>query len=108
MNRQDPVEKDRKQYAMNMALAVVTGLVGLITSVIVLASVFLGLWLDNHFQTRPMITIILVVASIPVSVFSMLIVVRKAVSRIKVQTPTKKEIPANSKEESDFGKSEYS
>lgn len=53
------------------------------TFVIVLLVIFLGLWLDTQFQTRPFITLALVLASIPVSIILMLFLVRKGVDRIK-------------------------
>ncbi|NPV75837.1 MAG: AtpZ/AtpI family protein [Anaerolineae bacterium] len=83
MIRKEPEKPDRKTSVVNVTLAIVAGQVGFLTLVIVLAAVLGGLWLDNRFQTRPIITLILLIASIPISVFSMLAVVRGAVARIK-------------------------
>ncbi len=83
MSRQGKPE--RKQSVVNLTLAVVAGQVGFLTLAIVLGAVLGGLWLDNHFGTRPIITLLLVVISIPVSVLVMLAVVRSAVARIKAQ-----------------------
>jgi F0F1-type ATP synthase assembly protein I len=86
-----PGEPDRKQQVINLTLAGVTGLVGCLTLIIVLGAVFIGLWLDGIFQSRPWFTIGLVVASIPISIIMMVIVARLAVSKIKTegQNPTK-------------------
>ena len=86
-----PEKPDRKQRVINLTLAGVAGQVGCLTLVIVLGAVFIGLWLDGIFQTRPWFTIGLVVASIPISVIMMVIVARLAVSKIKTegQNPTK-------------------
>ncbi len=78
-------EPERKQSFINLTLAIVAGQVGFLTLVIVLGAVLGGLWLDSRFGTRPVITLLLVVISIPVSVLVMLAVVRSAVSRIKAR-----------------------
>ena len=78
---------DRKQQLINLTLAGVVGQVGCLTLVIVIGAVLGGLWLDAHFNTRPILTIVLLVASIPVSVIVMLMIVRKATSFIKAVPP---------------------
>ncbi|UCH60094.1 MAG: AtpZ/AtpI family protein [Anaerolineales bacterium] len=52
------------------------------TLIIVLAALFGGLWLDRYFETRPMFTIGLMVASVPVTLVMMFWVVRTATSKI--------------------------
>jgi F0F1-type ATP synthase assembly protein I len=64
-------------------LIVLVGQVGCITLVIILASVFGGLWLDKTFDTKPVFTLALLFAGIPVSVFVMLLVARKTLARLK-------------------------
>lgn len=64
-------------------LIVMVGQVGCLTLVIILASVFGGLWLDNVFGTKPVITLALLFAGIPVSVIVMLSVARKTLARLK-------------------------
>jgi F0F1-type ATP synthase assembly protein I len=59
------------------------GQVGCLTLVIILASVFGGLWLDNTFGTKPIFTLVLLFAGIPVSVLVMLTVARKTLARLK-------------------------
>lgn len=90
----------RKQYIFNMTLAVMAGQVGCLTMIIVLSAVFLGLWLDARFQTRPTMTIILVLASVPISVIVMIIIARAAVKRLKVQV---EKINSNPQEGSNLG-----
>jgi hypothetical protein len=80
-------DQSRKRYWLNLTLTSVAAQVGCLTLVIVLLAVFGGLWLDARFQSRPIITIVLLVASIPVSLIIMLFVVRQATSRIKVSSP---------------------
>ena len=66
-----------------MTLAVLAGQVGCLTLLIVLIALFAGLWLDARFDTKPMYTLVLILASIPISVGVMLIVARAAISKIK-------------------------
>jgi len=68
---------------LNTLLIVLIGQVGCITLVIILASVFGGLWLDKTFGTKPVFTLALLFAGIPVSVFVMLAVARKTLTRLK-------------------------
>lgn len=70
---------------LNTLLVVLIGQVGCLTLVIILASVFGGLWLDKTFGTKPIFTLVLLFAGIPVSVFVMLTVARKTLARLKDQ-----------------------
>lgn len=64
-------------------LIVMIGQVGCLTLLIIMASVFGGLWLDKVFDTKPVITLALLFAGIPVSVIVMLTVARRTLSRLK-------------------------
>ena len=68
---------------LSTLLVVLVGQVGCLTLVIILASVFGGLWLDKTFGTKPVFTMVLLLAGIPVSVFVMLTVARKTLARLK-------------------------
>jgi len=85
------VPTDKKRRWLNLTLAGIAGQVGCLTLVIILAAVFGGLWLDARFQTRPMITLILVIASIPISLVLMFLVVRGATAKIKENLQNPKE-----------------
>lgn len=87
MSQTPEPQRDRKQYWLNLTLAGVAGQVGCLTLVIILVAVFGGLWLDARFQTRPVFTIVLLIASIPVSLAVMFYVVRLATSKIKAGPP---------------------
>lgn len=93
-------EKNRAQYVFNLTLAAVAGQVGCLTLFIVLAALFGGLWLDNQFGTRPIITVVLMVASVPVTLVLMFWVVRKATARISPSKPK----PNNVQEETKSGR----
>ncbi len=68
---------------LNTLLIVLIGQVGCLTLVIILASVFGGLWLDKTFGTKPVFTLALLFAGIPVSVLVMLTVARRTLTRLK-------------------------
>jgi F0F1-type ATP synthase assembly protein I len=68
---------------LNTLLVVMIGQVGCLTLVIILASVFGGLWLDKTFGTKPIFTLVLLFAGIPVSVLVMLTVSRRTLARLK-------------------------
>jgi MFS-type transporter involved in bile tolerance (Atg22 family) len=77
---------ERKRNWRNLALAGVVGQVGCLTLVIVLGAVLGGLWLDARFQ----MTMILVIASIPISLALMFALVRAATARIQANLQNQK------------------
>jgi F0F1-type ATP synthase assembly protein I len=70
---------------LNTLLIVMIGQVGCLTLVIILASVFGGMWLDKTFNTKPVFTLALLFAGIPLSVLVMLSVARRTLARLKDQ-----------------------
>ena len=68
---------------LSTLLIVMVGQVGCLTLIIILASVFGGLWLDKTFNTKPVFTLALLFAGIPVSVIVMLVVARKTLARLQ-------------------------
>jgi F0F1-type ATP synthase assembly protein I len=83
-------------------LIVLIGQVGCLTLVIILASVFGGLWLDRVFDTKPVFTLALLFAGIPVSVLVMLLVARRTLARLQENVEKESD---NSSQEADFGTS---
>ncbi len=81
----DPSSKNPWLLAFNMKTLTVGGEVGCLTLIIVLAAVFGGLWLDNLFNTKPMITVVLVLASAPVSLVLTFWIAMRAVKNINSQ-----------------------
>ena len=83
-------DSKKKQDRFNLLIAAVTGQVGCLTLVIVIAAVLGGLALDSKLGTKPWFTIGLIVVSIPVSLALMFFVVRKTVAKIKTSGPQQK------------------
>ena len=67
--------------AINTILGVMVQ-VGAASLLIVLLSVFGGLWLDNQFGTKPIFTAILVLAGIPITIVVMYRIARRSIARI--------------------------
>jgi F0F1-type ATP synthase assembly protein I len=81
---------------LNTLLIVMVGQVGCLTLIIILASVFAGLWLDNMFGTKPVITLVLLFAGIPISVLVMLFVARRTLARLKAEAEKEKNTESSS------------
>jgi F0F1-type ATP synthase assembly protein I len=90
MGKSDDQGKDRLQHAYNLTLASVTGLVGCLTLVIIIAALLLGLWLDGYFNSKPLFTLILIIGSVPLTLVLMFMVVNSATKRMKIESPEKK------------------
>jgi F0F1-type ATP synthase assembly protein I len=80
--------KDHTQYTLNLALAGVVSQVGCLTTIIVIVALFIGLLIDSRLDTRPTFTILLVVLSVPFTLFAMFWVVRNITSRMKTVADT--------------------
>ncbi len=99
MNLPNSGRENQKQRTLNVIIAVLAAQVGCITLAIVLGALFGGLWLDNHFGTKPTYTITLLLISIPVSVFLMLLIARKTIAKIRADASK----PKNLEERNDIG-----
>ena len=77
----DSSEQKTALSKFNLTLAVVAGLVGFLTVVIILVAFLAGRWLDNQFGNDALFTVILMVASVPVTLVVMFWVVRSVTAR---------------------------
>lgn len=92
-------DRNQAQRVLNLTLATVAGQVGCLTLVIIFGALIGGLWLDNQFHTRPLFVLILLIASIPVTIVVMYRVALAATAKIKPVGPGER-----SQEESDGGR----
>jgi F0F1-type ATP synthase assembly protein I len=74
---------NNNRNAFNTLLIVLVGQMGCLTLVIILLTVFAGLWLDNNFHTKPLFTLVFLLAGIPISVILMVFVGRKSLAKLK-------------------------
>lgn len=86
--------------AVPMRFAAVGVQVGCLTLVVVLVSVFGGLWLDRVLGTRPVITIILLLSSAPVALVLTFWVAKRAVKDLNPQPPNQAQTTTRKEEES--------
>jgi len=91
-------DKSRAEQALKMALAGVIGQVGCLTLVIVTVALVAGLWLDNQLHTRPLFALLLVLGSVPLTVYLMVRVVLLVAP--KIQVIAEQATPARATEES--------
>ena len=82
--------EQKGRSALTTLLIVLIGQVGCLTLIIILASVFAGMWLDNMLGTKPVITLVLLFAGIPISVLVMLVVARRTLARIRTEAEKEK------------------
>lgn len=75
--------QNNAQYAINLSLAGFAGQVGCATLVVVIGSLFLGLFLDNQFHTKPLFTVLILFGSVPVTIFIMFRLALSAIAKIK-------------------------
>jgi hypothetical protein len=73
----------RRHEGIRTLLIVLVGQVGCVTLAVVILSVVLGVWLDATFSTKPVITLVLLFAGVPVSVILMLLVARRTLTRLQ-------------------------
>ncbi len=83
MNSPNSGVGNKKQRTINVLIAVLVAQIGVVTLIIILAALFGGMWLDNQLGTRATYTIILLLASIPISVIVMLLIARSTIKKIR-------------------------
>ncbi len=83
MTQPDDQKKNQARYAYNMTMAGVAGQVGCMTLIVIFAALFVGLWLDRTFETKPLFTLGLMIGSVPVTLFMMFRIVKVATNQIK-------------------------
>ena len=79
MGQSNDKGQDEFRTAVTMTVVWVAGL----TLVVIFAALFAGLWLDKILDSKPLFTIVLVLVSIPVTLFLTFRVVRAATARIQ-------------------------
>ena len=70
----------------NLALASMLSQVGCVTVVIVIGALLLGLWVDSQFDTKPLFTIVFLLGSIPVSLYSLVRVALSTAAQFQAET----------------------
>jgi F0F1-type ATP synthase assembly protein I len=89
--KQKDKQSQNVQYALNLGLAGFAGTVGFVTIAIIMGALVLGLFLDNQLGTRPLFTILVLLGSVPLTIFVMFRLALGAMAKMKPDQPTKKE-----------------
>lgn len=76
-------EVDSTIGSKQIAIAGILGQVGCLTLIIIAGALVAGLWLDSYFDTRPLFTLILVLASVPVTLYLMVRIVLSFAPRLE-------------------------
>ncbi|NDJ84664.1 MAG: hypothetical protein GYB66_02155 [Chloroflexi bacterium] len=73
----------RLNYLVNLGLAAVAGLSGCVAVALTIGAILAGLALDSLMDTRPLITILCIISSVPLSVIVMLLMVIRSARAIE-------------------------
>ncbi len=101
MSSQSP-NPDRKRNVIMMTMAAFAGQMGCVVLLIVIAALVGGMALDGWLNTKPWLTVILLVVSVPISLYIMFQLSAKAIAKIQAVAPSQKTTP--DKEENLGGK----
>jgi F0F1-type ATP synthase assembly protein I len=75
-------ENDQRNI-FNTLLIVLVGQMGCLALLVIFLTVSAGVWLDNYFHTKPIITLALLLAGIPLSIILMVFMGRKTLAKLK-------------------------
>lgn len=89
---------DRSQIGPALALTSLVSQIGCVTLVIVFGALLAGLGLDKLLGTRPLFTVLLLVGSVPVSMFLVVRIALSAAAQLNQPPPTKTEDASVEKE----------
>lgn len=79
----DQKPNDSSVRAINLALAAFAGQAGCLSLIIVIVALLAGLWLDNQFGVRGPFTVVLLLLSVPLSLFVMVRIALGSVKNLK-------------------------
>lgn len=82
MRQPDKDKKSRLQYNPSLTGAGLAGQIGCVIPIIILLSVLGGSWLDRTFETDHIFTILLLLASLPLSIYLTIQMALRAVKDI--------------------------
>lgn len=96
-------ETGEGQQALAIAVAGLLGQIGCVTLILIAVALAGGLWLDTQFNTRPLFTIILILGTVPITLYLMVRMVLGGMSRLQIRPEASGEDLTNNEEE-DLGR----
>lgn len=82
---------DRQHIAYGLALASVVSQIGCVTVVIIMGALGVGLVLDRVLDTRPLLTVLFLLGSIPVSLYLLVRIALSAAAQLSPPSPSREE-----------------
>lgn len=79
-----PQAGEQDSQALAVAVAGLLGQVGCVTLLLIGVALAAGLWLDAQFNTRPLFTILLILGTVPVTLYVMVRMVLGGMSRLEL------------------------
>lgn len=98
--RKDPSQEPRTPD-LPLALAGLLGQVGCVTLIVIFAALGIGLWLDSQFDTRPLFTLVLVLGSVPATIYLMVRIVLTGMARIQGRAEPRSGVKSSSERDHD-------
>src|SRR3972149_7071275 len=71
------------QASLSVALVGLMGQSGCVTLVIIAGALVGGLWLDRQFDSKPLLTLLLVLGSVPVTLYLMVRILTSGLARLQ-------------------------
>lgn len=90
---------DRQQVTFVTVLATTVAQVGCVTVFVILGALVIGLALDRALDTRPLFTLVLVLASIPVSLYLLVQVALSGAAQLAPPKPKENEEESSDEKE---------
>jgi magnesium-transporting ATPase (P-type) len=88
------MKQQKSPRIRNLSITALIALTGFVSLVVIMAALFIGLWLDSLSGQRGPATILCLVASVPISLYLMLKIALSLVVEIKPQLKNQ-EVPFN-------------
>jgi hypothetical protein len=79
--------KPLQSVSASMPVIALGGQIGCVTLVVVLAAAFGGIWLDNLLDTKPLLTLILVLGAAPLSLYLTYLMAVRAINKVNLPLP---------------------
>jgi hypothetical protein len=89
------------QASLSLTLVSLISQSGCVTLVIIAVALVAGLWLDGQFESKPLFTLLLVLGSIPVTLYLMVRILTSGLARLQ---SGQGEIAPSAETEDDVGK----
>jgi len=76
-------EGSQTQGELALWITGLLGQVGCLTAALIVVALLAGLWLDQQFATKPVFTLILLMGSVPVTIYLMIRIVLRGMARLQ-------------------------